>query len=168
MHPILRACHLVTFAWLALLAGCASLGDYDQPTVDVIGIQPETREGQQGFVIRLRITNPNATALAFDGISYRLSVAGHDLVTGVANDLPEIAGYGQADVSLSAVPSVLGGLALLAELMSRPVDALDYRLSIKLDPAGRIGAFRIEREGKIDLRPERRAGNGVNTAVTTR
>ena len=135
-----------------LFVSCASLDpDYDEPVVEITGLIPASSDNGLAFQIKLRVINPNAKELAFNGIFYQLKFEGHNLLSGTAEDLPIIPGYGEADIILSAQPSLLGGLRLLTELASRSHQgALEYELDIKLDVRNHLTAYRIRRQGTLD------------------
>ena len=82
-------------------SGCATLGpDYETPAVNVSSIRALPSESiVPRFEIGLHIVNPNRSALALQGIAYTLKLEGHKLLTGVANDLPTIEGYGEGEVT---------------------------------------------------------------------
>lgn len=145
---------LVPSAVLALLfAGCATLGPgFEPPTVDLIGIQPAASSSfEQRMQLTLRVINPNRQSLNVRGISYSLSLQGHKVVTGVSNQIPAIAGYGEATVTLDAATSILGGLQVLRDLLTSPQQKVSYELAAKLDIRGRLTPLKITETGTIAL-----------------
>jgi LEA14-like dessication related protein len=135
------------------IVACASLRpEYETPTVNVKAIRPLPSEDlAPRFEIVLHIVNPNRTPLALHGIACTLALDGHDLLTGVAGDLPAIAGYGEGEVTLTATTSLLSGIRFLADLMQHRRDAIAYELNAKLDPGGLRPTIRISEKGEIDL-----------------
>jgi hypothetical protein len=150
---------LPTLAALALffLAGCATLQpDYETPTVTVNSFRPLPGEGvAPRFEIGLRILNPNRSPLKLHGIAYNVRLEGHRLLAGVANDLPEVAPYGEADVILVVGVDLLGGIGLIGDLMQSSRESLTYRLEAKLDIGPLQPAIRIDHEGVVNLGPSR-------------
>lgn len=141
-------------AALAALVGCATLRpDFEPPTVNVNAIRllPGSSITPQ-FEIGLTIVNPNRSALKLHGIAYTLSLEGFKILTGVANDLPTIEGYGQGDVTLIASTNLLSSIRFFADLMNNQREAIDYDLGAKLDLGGITPALHIREQGKIDLR----------------
>lgn len=143
---------------IAGLGGCAGLQpNFETPSVTVTsfrmlpstGITPE-------FEIGLRVTNPNAQALKLRGLAYTASLDGRELIKGVANELPVIAGYGTGDVTLTATPDVMGGIQFFSELMRDPRDTVGYELEAKLDVGAFVPPIRVRDEGKISLSPPSR------------
>ncbi|MDH3751374.1 MAG: hypothetical protein OEU40_12330, partial [Gammaproteobacteria bacterium] len=80
----------------AALTGCAGLRPgYETPTVTISSFKAIPSEGGlPAFEIGLRVINPNIEPLELRGVSYTISIEGHDIIKGVGNDLPVIDGYG--------------------------------------------------------------------------
>ncbi|MEH6550478.1 MAG: LEA type 2 family protein [Pseudomonadales bacterium] len=129
-----HAVFLISLAFLLIMQGCASLSpDYDSPKVDVVGIEPAGDGGQAlQFNIKLRILNPNSTPLNLSGIYYSLSIEGLDIVSGTARDLPEIAGFSEEIITVSAAASLINSIRLATKLMNQPSEELHYELRAKL------------------------------------
>jgi hypothetical protein len=138
-----------------VVAGCAALGTGREPPSvflqDFRAVEKPGASGLPAFEITLRVLNPNPEPLRLRGAVYSVRLEGRRLIEGVANDLPEIEGYGEGRITLTAGVDVLGGMRLLAELMSQPRDRFEYRLTARLDPAGFARDIRIEEVGQIDL-----------------
>ena len=103
------------------------------------------------FEIKLRIINPNKQALDIAGISYSVELLDKELITGVANDVAPIAGYGEGVVTLEAGLQLLELLRLMASLGSAGSEPLAYRFSAKIDFNGFIPTQRVEESGEISL-----------------
>lgn len=136
---------------VGVLAGCAALQPgYETPTVTVNSFRALPAAGAlPSFEIGLEVLNPNREPLELAGVSYTVSLAGHDVIKGVANDLPVIEGYGTGQVTLTASANLLAGVQLFTELMRKPTDSFDYQLRAKLDPGGFRPAIRIEESGTL-------------------
>jgi LEA14-like dessication related protein len=139
--------------FILTLAGCASLpNDFEEPTLTVSSIALRNSGGiAPQFDIMLHITNPNRTPLSLVGMSYSLQLAGNKVVTGVANKLPVIEAYGEADVPIRAAVSVMGGIRLLSELMTRNPDQIAYLFEAKLDTGKLRPRININRTGTISF-----------------
>ena len=126
--------------------------DFEAPIVNVTQIRPLASDGlTPKFEIGLHIINPNRTSLKLHGIAYTLSLEGHDLLTGVANELPVIQGYGEGDVTLVATANMLNSLRFLSELMNEEKDTIAYSLNAKLDFGGLAPVVRVQETGEINL-----------------
>ncbi len=137
-----------------LLAGCAGMpSDFEEPslTVSSIAMRNSNTMAPQ-FDIMLHITNPNRTALNLVGMSYSIQLAGNKVVTGVANNLPTIKPYGEADVMISAAVSLLGSIRFLNELMTSNPDRIEYDFDARLDTGRLRNRININRTGVISLR----------------
>jgi len=137
------------------LAGCAGMGsDYDTPTVTVSSFRALPSEGAlPAFEIGLRVINPNREALELQGVAYTVSLAGHEIIKGVANDLPVVDGYGEGEFLLTASANLFAGIRLITDLMRNDADILEYEFEAKLDTGGFWRAVRVKESGEISLRP---------------
>lgn len=151
MPRIIRT--LIILTTVSMITGCATLHpDFETPTVTVNAIRALPSESiAPRFEIDLHITNPNRTALTLQGIAYSLTLDGHKILTGVANELPTIDGYGEGDVTLMASTSLLSSIRFLADLVNAQPDTISYDLDAKLD----VGRFRpnihVSENGEINL-----------------
>jgi Late embryogenesis abundant protein len=138
---------------LALLAGCASFTpEIDPPKISLLSLRSLTEEGgSPRFEIRLRVINPNKETLDIAGISYSIELLGRELIAGVANDVPPIAGYGEGIVTLDAGLQLLELLRLMAGVGTDRSEPLVYRFSAKIDFNGFIPTQRLEDSGETTL-----------------
>ena len=94
-------------AWifvLLFLQSCATLDpNYEEPTVILSSFRAVPSEGMvPSFEVGLRIINPNTTPLDLEGVVYSISLQGHELVKGVGKGYPQIEGYSEGNITLSA------------------------------------------------------------------
>ncbi|RLA45349.1 MAG: hypothetical protein DRQ97_09860 [Gammaproteobacteria bacterium] len=141
------------FFWLVLLTGCAGLTpQLDPPKVSIDSFTSlPSSGGAPRFEIKLRVANPNKQTLDIAGISYSVELLGKEVISGVTNDVPTIEGYSEEVVTLEAGLQLFQLLRLLSSLGRTQADALDYRLSAKIDFNGFIPTQRIEETGEITL-----------------
>ena len=144
---------LILIPLLVLLAACSSLNQLKAPNATVTAVRPIQGKGMlPDFAVDLHLTNPNAQALSLRGASYTLSIEGQQLVSGVASKLPELPAYGEADVTLTATPDVLGTLGLAQKLLqSQDISQLHYKFTARLDLAALLPDLVIEKEGPLSL-----------------
>lgn len=140
---------------LLLIASCANLQTgFKQPVVSVNSLRALPGEGlAPRFEIGLHVTNPNRFALALAGISYTISIEGRQILTGVANDLPEIAAYGEGEITLLATTDLFNSISLLADLMRQPRDTFSYELMAELDLGGIYPNQHVSKTGEVSLAP---------------
>jgi hypothetical protein len=143
-----------------LLAGCAGFGVREPLRVSVAGLDPLPSEGMEArFVLKLRVQNPNETALDFDGVVVDLELAGKDFASGVSDQRGNVPRYGEAII---AVPVTVPATAILKQIFSiattgKPPSKFEYRLTGRLGGTGQGGA-RFESEGELSL-PEKSKSN---------
>jgi len=140
-----------------LLAGCASMPrDFEEPSLTVTSIAFRNSNSlTPQFDIMLHITNPNRVALNLAGMSYSVALAGNKVITGVSNDLPVVEAYGEADVPISAVVSLMGGIRFLNEIMTRNPDQIEYVFDARLDIGNMRPRININKSGVVSLRGSR-------------
>lgn len=139
----------VSLLLLMLPAGCATLSPgFEEPSLQVNSIRLKNSHSlAPEFEISLRVTNPNRDDLSIDGMTYTLNLAGNKVVSGAANDLPTIPGYGEAEVKIMATLSLLGGFKLLNDLMNEYQESVGYEIIVKLDVGKFYPRITIQREG---------------------
>lgn len=138
MLRYLKLC-LFSFLLLILLSACAATrSNYVPPTVGLKSFRLIPSDSfVPKFEIGLNVLNPNRDSLNLEGIFYTINVENHRILAGVANDLPEIEGYGEADITLEATVDVISGAKLLQTLLISPQSSFDYSFKAKLD----LGTF---------------------------
>ncbi len=137
------------------LPGCAGMGSsYESPSVSVQSfrsISSNDASGLPKFEIVLHVVNPNLEPLELAGVSYTISLDGHDLIKGVGNELPVIEGYGEGTFTLTAGFNLMAGIQLFKSLVGNERDGFDYRFEAKLDPGAFRRKIRITDSGTIPL-----------------
>jgi len=141
------------FALFLMVSGCASLSmPFEAPDVKLVSVKLLPSQGlEQRLAIGLRINNPNSVSLNLVGMKYSLRMQGYDLVSGVSNDIPTIAGYADTSLEVIATLDWLNGLRLLKSLIDSPDSSVSYELDAKLDPGTFLPAFHVTERGVIDL-----------------
>ncbi|MDH3490899.1 MAG: LEA type 2 family protein [Gammaproteobacteria bacterium] len=142
----------------SVLQACAGLRPgYETPTVTINSFRALPSQGAlPNFEIGLHVVNPNREALKLRGVSYTVSLGGHELIKGVGNELPVIEAYGEGSLTLTASPNLFAGIRLVTDLMNSSTDTVRYKLEAKLD-VGRIQpSIRVSDSGEISLRPSAR------------
>ncbi len=136
-----------------LLTACVSFpADFRKPGLQLQSITPRASGGVlPAFEIRLLVNNPNRDALEVEGLRYRLALQGYDIISGVANDIPAIPAWGEAEVVLDASADLLGGLGLLNELLATPGEPVHYAFEAEIDIGRFYPMVELRREGKLEL-----------------
>ena len=138
---------------MVLLSACASVKDFDEPSVELVGIKPLAPEGfEQRIQVTLRVMNPNSQAFTIEGIYTELSVQGKDFLKGVSSEAVEVPAYGEKSVDLEASMGLMKSISLFKDLMMNPpTNGLNYELSSKLSIKEYPGTVRVNKEGTFNL-----------------
>lgn len=150
-----------TFSWRHALAALAALGlgacasmtsEYDPPKVSIENFRslPGEASGPR-FEVDLRIQNPNEQALDISGIAYDIALQDVDLISGVSNEVPRVAGYSEEVVTLESGLNTIQLVRFLTGLGtgSRTLDHLEYEVRVKIDFHGFTPTQRIVETGVI-------------------
>ena len=146
---------IISIALLSAL-GCAGLtSGYESPAVSISSFR--ALSGQTAvprFEIGLHIINPNRTPLDLEGIAYTVSIEDHKILTGVANDLPQIEGYGEGNLLLQAEVDLFSSILFFTDLVRHEQKReLSYSFEAKLDMGAFHPIIRVTRKGKFNIRP---------------
>lgn len=149
--PRRRLLTLAALPWLA--AGCALSPFGDPPRVALVGLDSLPGEGLElRFAARIRVQNPNATELGFEGVSLELDLRGQSFASGVAPLAGRVPAYGE---TVLTVPLTVSAFALARQLVSlarqgdRERAKVSYALRGKL--GGLVSGARFDSRGEIDL-----------------
>ncbi|MBS0553476.1 MAG: LEA type 2 family protein [Proteobacteria bacterium] len=151
--PLLRQLLLTVGLVAALVTGgCAGLPSRDPVRMNVVGLEPIPGEGMEmRFRVKLRVQNPNDTAIDFDGVALELEVNDRSFATGVSDQKGSVPRFGETvvsvPVSVSALAAVRQALGLIDERASSPVP---YVLHAKLG-GPLFSGMRFTERGTLDL-----------------
>lgn len=137
-----------------LFAACAPLQPgFENPVVSISSFEalPSQRLIPQ-FKIGLHIVNPNRTPLALKGIVYTISLEGHELMTGVANDIPVIDAYAEGDIELNASVDFFSGIKFFTDLVNNHnMEKISYNFNAKLDVGSLRPFIQVTKKGELLL-----------------
>lgn len=139
--------------FLFLLSSCVSMPrDFEEPSVTVTSFTPITSNSiSPQFEIALHVTNPNREPLELEGMSYTIHLNGNKVLSGVANNLPVIEAYGEADVMLKATANLFGGFQLLTGMMTTNKENIEYEFNAKLDAGMFIPSINVNKKGVLSV-----------------
>jgi LEA14-like dessication related protein len=149
----MRRLHAVILSLLLLsLSACALFPNRDPVNINVVGIEPlPSQDLEVRFAIKLRVQNPNETAIDYNGIALDLDVNGHSLASGVSDQSGTIPRFGETVVS---VPVSVSAFSVLRQTLglsqTQTLDNLPYVLHGKL-AGGLFGTMRFTDTGKLSL-----------------
>lgn len=148
----LLACALVLMT--LGLGACAWLPDRDPLSVTVVGIDSlPAQDMEVRFAVKLRVQNPNDTAIEYNGIALDLSVNGQPLASGVSNQQGRVERYGETLLSIPVSVSAFSALRQALGLsQNQSLDHLPYTLRGKL-AGGLFGTVRFSDSGRLNLAP---------------
>lgn len=151
-----RSAHLATLASLVAIVtlalnGCALFGS-DPLRVNVAGIEPIDGQGlEMRFNVKLRVQNPNETAVSFNGVSLDLELNGKPFASGVSDQSGTVPRFGETvvDVPLT-VPAFAAVRQAFAFAGAAQSGQIPYILRGKL-AGGLTGSTRFVDQGTLSL-----------------
>jgi LEA14-like dessication related protein len=137
---------------LVILSACALLPNRDPLNINVVGIEPLPGQGlEMRMAVKLRLQNPNETAVDYNGVALELDVNSRLLASGVSDQQGSIGRFSEAvlvvPVSVSAFAAIRQAVGLT---QSQRLDNLPYTLRGKL-AGGVFGTMRFEDSGTLSL-----------------
>ena len=134
------------------LAGCAGLPGTEPLRVTLVDVAQIPGEGMElRLEVKLRVQNPNDTAVDFQGVSLTLDVRGTTFASGVSPEAGSVPGFGERVVT---VPVSIGAFAAVRQIIGLVTDQkpkLDYVMRGRLGGAGIIGGHSFESSGVLEL-----------------
>lgn len=143
---------LILLCLFITLPSCATFKPhYQTPSVGLKNFRmiPGEKGMLPEFEIILHLINPNRNSLPLHGIVYTISLEEEKLLTGVANDLPTIKGYGAADIPLHATVNLLGGIQLINKFFRGDQAAMKYSFEAKIDTGRFSSPLTIQEKGQL-------------------
>ncbi|PHN25904.1 LEA type 2 family protein [Pseudomonas sp. ICMP 561] len=142
---------LVSFLLLTLGA-CALLPNRDPLNINVVGIESLPGQGLEvRLAVKLRLQNPNETAIEYNGVALDLDVNGRLLASGVSDQQGSI---GRFSETVLVVPVSVSAFAALRQAVGltqiQSLDNLPYTLRGKL-AGGLFGTMRFKDSGVLSL-----------------
>lgn len=139
------------------LNGCAGLFGGDPLRVDVAGIEPADGQGlEMRFNVKLRVQNPNESAVNFDGVSLALELNGKPFASGVSDQSGTVPRFGETVVNVPltvpAFAAVRQAFAFVGAVQTGAVQSgqIPYVLRGKL-AGGLTGTTRFVDQGTLSL-----------------
>lgn len=148
MRPTLR--HLCALLLITALTGCASWAPRDPLHIDLVGLEPLPSQGlEMRFAVKLRVQNPNESAIDFNGLSLALDINGQPLARGVSDQRGQVPRFGETVIS---VPVTISAYSVLRQAWGasnqQPGQSLPYQLRGKLAD-GLFGTRRFSDSGQL-------------------
>lgn len=144
---------LIALSLLLLsLSACALFPSRDPLNINVVGIEPlPSQELEVRFAVKLRVQNPNETAIDYNGVALDLEVNGQSLASGVSDQSGSIPRFSEAVI---VVPVSVSAFSVLRQTLglglTQTLNNLPYVLRGKL-AGGAFGTMRFVDRGKLSL-----------------
>lgn len=140
---------------LASLSACSLLGPKDDVYVNLVGLEPlPSQEMEARFAVKLRVQNPNDTAIRYNGLALELRINNRPLATGVSDEQGEVPRYGETVISvpvtISAFSVVRQAWGIADSSVSPTRTGVPYELNGKLG-GGLWGTARFTDTGELQL-----------------
>ena len=137
---------------LLSLSACALFPQHDPLNINVVGIEPlPSQELEVRFAVKLRVQNPNETAIDYNGVALDLEVNGQSLASGVSDQSGSIPRFSEAVI---VVPVSVSAFSVLRQTLglgqTQTLNNLPYVLRGKL-AGGVFGTMRFLDRGKLRL-----------------
>ncbi len=134
------------------LSACALFPNRDPLNINVVGIEPLPGQGLEvRMAVKLRLQNPNETAIDYTGVALDLDVNGRLLASGVSDQHGTI---GRFSEGVLVVPVSVSAFAALRQAVgltqTQSLDNLPYTLRGKL-AGGLFGTLRFSDSGVLSL-----------------
>jgi LEA14-like dessication related protein len=134
------------------LSACALFPQRDPLNINVVGIEPlPSQDLEVRFAVKLRLQNPNETAIDYTGVALDLAVNGRPLASGVSDQQGSIPRFSEAVLT---VPVSVSAFSVLRQTLgltqTQSLDNLPYVLRGKL-AGGLFGTMRFVDSGRLSL-----------------
>lgn len=116
-HTFTRSRHRIACALIAMVAlfmsACATLQGRDPPQVTVAGIEPMQGQGMElRLLVKLRVQNPNDSAIDYNGVALQMDVQGRTFASGVSDASGSVPRFGEAVI---AVPVTISAFRMVRQ-----------------------------------------------------
>ncbi|ADJ28328.1 LEA type 2 family protein [Nitrosococcus watsonii] len=155
------------FACLSLLlTACATLSSYERPRVYLTDLQfREASMLAQHFLLRLRIDNPNDSALSIDGMEVSLNLNGHPLAQGVSSQSFSVPRFGSTETEMRVTTTFISLVQQILSLQGQR--ELNYEIAGQLHLTRALGfgrrVFPFQEKGVLDLETMGNGGISFNS-----
>jgi hypothetical protein len=135
----------------AVSVGCAGFPGADPLRVSLAGVEPLPGEGLElRMAVKLRLQNPNETAVNYDGVAVNLELRGIDFASGVSDVQGSVPRFGEGVV---VVPVTVSAYAMARQVYSL---AMGDRSKVTFVARGKLGGsgfggMRFQSSGEFDL-----------------
>lgn len=135
--------------------GCAWLRDAAKPEVTLTSVSFAGSSGLTQLInLGVKVRNPNAFALNFNRLNYRIFLEDSEVAFGRRAEPLTIAANDSVSFTVPVELNLLSGFSLAEKLMRSPKNELAYRLEVDADVANfGLGMMSMRKESSIRLSP---------------
>jgi LEA14-like dessication related protein len=129
---------LILVAIPLALPGCALFQGREPLQVTVLGVEPMESGGMElRMLVKLRVQNPNDTAIEYNGVAVEMYVQGKTFATGVSDAAGSVPRFGEAVISVPMTASAMRMLGQAFGLMQGGTSGkITYEMKGKLHGSG--------------------------------
>jgi LEA14-like dessication related protein len=149
--PLMRTARCFIVLACMSLAACANFSQRDPVEVYVAGVEPLQGQGLElRMLVKLRVQNPNETAIDYDGVSVSMQVQGRTFASGVSDTAGSVPRFGERVIEVPVSISALRALRSAAGIAQSNPEKIEYQLKGKL--AGPLfKSVRFQSKGEVAL-----------------
>ncbi|MDL2337933.1 MAG: LEA type 2 family protein [Pseudomonadota bacterium] len=138
-------------AFVFVLASCAQLPMNDPVKVSLVGIEPLPGQGLElRMAVKLRVQNPNETAVDYNGVALDVELRGLSFASGVSDEQGTVPRYGETVLTVPVSVSAVSVLRQALSFANGDRSNVGYAISGKIG-GSLLGGARFKSTGQIDL-----------------
>jgi LEA14-like dessication related protein len=148
----LLATLLILVAAPLALESCALFQGRDPLQVTVLGVEPIESGGMElRMLVKLRVQNPNDTAIDYNGVAVEMYVQGKTFATGVSDTAGSVPRFGEAVIAVPMTASAMRMLGQAFGLMQGGMSGkITYEMKGKLNGSG-FSSTHFKTQGEFAL-----------------
>lgn len=125
------------FLVFAVLTGCSMFGHHESPDVALAGLRMGPGDGlHQTILVDLVITNPDASVLKLNALSYRVRVEGREIAAGSSREPLDVEAGASARYTVPATLNLMNSFGFIKDVLMKPKNKINYEINATLEPAG--------------------------------
>jgi len=149
MNRFVRALLWMVLACVA--AGCSQLPLRDPLRISLVGIEPLPGQGLElRMAMKLRVQNPNDTAVDFDGVALEVDLRGMSFASGVSDQVGSVPRYSEIVVSVPVPVSAMSVLRQGLSFANGDRSSVTYAIRGKIG-GSMLGSTTFKTNGQVEL-----------------
>ena len=149
MNRFVRALLWMVLACVA--AGCSQLPLRDPLRISLVGIEPLPGQGLElRMAMKLRVQNPNDTAIDFDGVALEVDLRGMSFASGVSDQVGSVPRYSEVVVSVPVSVSAMSVLRQGLSFANGDRSSVTYAIRGKIG-GSMLGSTTFKTNGQVEL-----------------